>query len=132
MAGSIGMGVTLRGIIFPESGITVNLASGITRTHVGRAVSWDSSGPNKVKLAGDGDTVLGSLFQVEDRKQEGVLVGTVRLDGGFFFPIKAGATVTVGQSVVGAGSGEVKAAGANVPRNQVVEIVGSNAVVFMH
>lgn len=108
------------------------LAAGITAADVGKAVEIDTSGEQKVKLATDGATIIGRLEVVEDRKQEGILVGTVSLKGFNYFPIKSGLTgvaaVGIGDTVVGAGAGEVKGANdgsvvTNDPRNNFVKIL---------
>ncbi len=122
--------VTLRGFHWEDSSLTWNLATGITQAHIGRAVSIDATGPNKVKLAGDGDHIFGRLATVENRSVEGSLVGAVELQFANTLPIKAASGVAVGDTVVGAGGGEVKpAAEANHALNVVVEIIGTNAVV---
>lgn len=86
---------------------TLYLKSGITKDDVGKPVKLDTAN-NTVALAGDGDIILGVLETFEDRKVEGVLTGAVSLRGGFRFTYKTGDAVAVGDSVVGAGSGEVK------------------------
>lgn len=109
----IGFGVTLRGYVFPTWNLTFNLKAGITTSDIGKAVALDSSAANTVKLAGDGDVVIGRLESVENRLQAGILVGAVALKFSDRLPVKAGLAgaevVAVGSSVVGAGSGEVKA-----------------------
>ncbi|RUU74947.1 hypothetical protein [Mesorhizobium sp. M7A.F.Ca.MR.362.00.0.0] len=122
--------VTLRGFHWEVSSLTFNLATGITTNDVGKAVSVDTSGANKVKLSGDGDTIIGRLASVEDRSVEGTLIGAVELQFANLLPIKAAAVVAIGDTVVGAGAGEVKAAGAaDHSKNFVAEIIGTNAVV---
>lgn len=125
---TIGVGVSLRGIEHEEFHYPFLLASGITASDAGKAVALDTTAANTVKLAGDGDQVLGKLVTVENRVTEGVLVGTVALKGGFKFT-KSG-TVLVGASVVGAGGGAVKTATANYAANMVVE-VGTDYVVVV-
>lgn len=109
----IGWGVTFRGYAFPEWNFTATLASGITTSDIGKAVSIDTGGSNKVKLAADGDVIIGRLESVENRTQQGILVGAISLKFADRLPVKSGLTgaeaVVVGSSVVGAGSGEVKA-----------------------
>ncbi len=108
------------------------LATGITAADVGKAVELDSTGEQKVKLATDGAVIIGRLEVVEDRKQEGILVGTVSLKGFNYFPIKAALTgvsaVRIADTVIGAGAGEVKAANdgtarTNDPRDNFVKIL---------
>lgn len=134
--------VTLRGFHWEDSSLTFNLATGITAADIGKAVSIDAGAANKVKLAGDGDIIIGRLASVESRSVEGTLIGAVELQFANTLPIKSGLAdgevVVVGSTVVGAGSGQVKAlttgsgptvAAPNHSINFVVEIIGTNAVV---
>ena len=82
-----------------------------------------------MKVAGDGDVIVGKLATYENRTIEGIKVGAVALKGGFKFA-KSGA-VTVGQSVQGAPGGAVKAlTPANYALNMVVES-GTDYVVVV-
>lgn len=99
--------VNLNAIHFPEWHIPFNLASGIVAADVGKAVALDTSVANTVKLAGDGDAVFGRLEIVENRVQEGMLIGTVALK--FIAKLPKSGTVNVGDHLQGAGSGAVKA-----------------------
>jgi len=120
--------VSLRGFHFEDFMLTFTLAAGITAADAGKAVAL--SGANTVKLAGDGETIIGRLETVEDRKVEGQLVGAVALKFANLLPIKAGQVVAVGDTVVGAGGGEVKkAAAADHNANFVTEVIGTQAVV---
>lgn len=124
--------VTLRGFHWEYSSLTFNLAAGIVAADVGKAVSLDTTAPNRVKLAADGDAIVGRLSTVENRVVEGINVGAVELQFANVLPIAASAVagLVVGDTVVGAGNGEVKKAPANNPRNNfVAEIIGTNAVV---
>lgn len=121
--------VSLRGFHFEDASLTVNLQAGITDADVGKAVSMTTTA-NTFKLAADGDTIVGRLASVEDRTVEGQLVGAVEFQFANYLPIKAGQTVAVGDTVIGAGGGEVKkATTADHNKNFVAEVVGSNAVV---
>lgn len=121
--------VSLRGFHFEDASLTVKLQAGITQNDVGKAVSMTTVA-NTFKLSGDGDVILGRLVSVEDRTVEGQLVGAVEFQFANYLPIKAGQTVNPGDTVVGAGGGEVKAAAAaDHSQNFVAEVVGSNAVV---
>lgn len=126
----VGMGVTLLGVDFPEWGITTYLNTATTKDHLGVAMAVDTSAPNTMKPAADGDLLRGILYTFEDRKQEGVKVGTIRMKGGFKLPIATGQTVTVGQSVVGAGDGKVKPSATPLPGNFVAEVEPGFATVF--
>jgi len=65
---------------------------------------------NTVVLAADGDPILGGVKIVETRTQEGVNLATVQINGGMRFKYKTGDAVAVGDSIIGAGNGEVKEA----------------------
>lgn len=122
--------VSLRGFHFEDSILTVTLASGITAADIGKALTQDLSAPSKFKLAGDGDEIFARLDVVEDRKVEAQLVGAAAFRFANLLPIKAGSGVAVGDTVVGAGNGEVKpGAEKNHRINFVAEIIGTNAVV---
>jgi len=129
--------VTLRGFHWEASSLTFNLSSAVTIAHIGKAMSLDSSAANTVKPAGDGDIIIGRLASFEDRSVEGTKVGAVELQFANTLPIKDGETVAVGDTVIGAGAGEVKrrentagdAAEPNHAMNFVAEIIGTNAVV---
>lgn len=101
--------ITLRGYEFENWQFSFNLASGITAADIGKAVALDPSAPNQVKLAGDGDRIFGRLMIVEDRNQQNMLIGTVAVKFAQALPVLDGATVNVGDELVGAGGGEVKA-----------------------
>ena len=125
---TIGAGVSLRGMEHEEFHYPFNLAAGITAADVGKPVALSTTAANAVKIAGDGETVIGKLVVVENRAIEGVLVGTVALNGGFKFSTTG--VVAVGDSVQGAGSGNVKAlAAANYALNMVVEVGTGYAIV---
>lgn len=126
--------VTLRGFHWEDSSLTFNLDAAIVPADVGKAVSIDTSGPNKVKLAGDGDAIVGRLSTVEIRTVEGINVGAVELQFANTLPLGAGASVglAVGDTVQGAGAGAVKKAAANNPRqNFIAEIIGTTDVVVV-
>ena len=112
MAG-IGNAPSMRGYHFEDYQFSATLTAGMTTADVGKAVALSTGAANKVKLAGDGDYIIGRLETVEDRTQEGVLIGTVAWHFSDRLPVKSGLTgaeaVVIGSTVVGAGSGEVKA-----------------------
>lgn len=127
----IGAGVSLRGIYFEAFQLPFNLASGITKADEGKAVALDSTAANTVKLAGADEAIIGRLEVVEDRNIEGVLVGTVAVKFADRLPKASGATINVGDTVVGNGAGEVKAAAAADPTaNQVVQVETDHVVVL--
>lgn len=118
-----GGGISFVGIPHSEFRRTAYLAAGITSADVGKPVTLDTSANNTFKLAGDGDVVYGNLKVVENRVQEGILVGTIEFKGGFQWT-KSG-VIAVGDGVVGAGAGAVKA-GTNA--RCYVQAVGSTTV----
>lgn len=111
--------VKLSKFTFEAFQLTVNLASGITSADIGKAVTQDTSADNQVKLAGDGDPILGVLYTVENRLNEGTNVGTVEFKFAAKVPIKSGLTgasvVARGKRLCGAGGGEVRALDAGTP-----------------
>ena len=124
--------VTLRGFHWEVSSLTFNLATGIVAADIGKAVSVDATGPNKVKLAADGDIIVGRLASVESRSVEGTRIGAVELQFANVLPMTAtvGDRPAVGDTVIGSGAGLVKKAAANNARqNFVAEIIGTDAVV---
>lgn len=115
MSNVIGNGVSFRGHYHDEFQYTWMLAAGITAADQGKAVTPDASAANTVKLAGDGDRIVGRLEVVEIRVQEGVNLGTVSHMGGLDFPLKAGeAALANGDMIVGGGAGTVRKAGSGV------------------
>lgn len=99
-------GISFVGIPHSEFRRTVYLAAGIVAADVGKPVTLDTTANNTFKLAGADDVVYGNLKVVENRVQEGILVGTVEFKGGFTWT-KSG-VVARGDGVVGAGAGAVK------------------------
>lgn len=114
-------------------------ATGIDATSVGKVVSFDTPA-STVKLAADGDVICGRLETFEDRTVLGVKVGAVARKFKDLLPIKSGLTsfnaVAVGDTVCGAGAGEVKAlnnGSAKTPNpalNTVVELVTIGGVAY--
>lgn len=108
MAGLIGQGVTLNGYYDEESVHTFIITGTVTANDVGKAVTLDTTQANSVKLAGDGDPIFGKMMQFEDRSVEGIKVAAVCRRFSAPLPIKTGATVNIGDTLVGGGSGTVK------------------------
>lgn len=129
-------GVRLDGYDDKDSQFTFLLHSTIVAADIGKAVSQDGTSPNQVKLAADGDLIVGWLSTVEPRTIDGLLVGVVNCLGVDLMPICAGLTstavVVVGSSVIGSTTaGSIKATGATKLAGYpyVVEVRGTNAVV---
>lgn len=132
--------VDLRGIHFEDRMLTLVLNSAIVKADEGKPVTIDSAN-NRVKIAGDGDSILGKLEVVEVRAVEGISIGTISLNYVAEWPIKSGDPLAVGDVAVGSTvSGEVKQGsiittttvafpikpyGANI----VVSVAGGKAVV---
>ena len=111
---TIGAGVTLLGYPQDMWQFTFTLANGIVAADIGKAVSFDGTNPNQVRLAAANDPIDGVLLSVENRVQEGILVGTVALKGNYLLTTD-GTTVNVGDQVQGgATAGTVKAMAATL------------------
>ncbi|SKB62391.1 hypothetical protein [Sphingopyxis flava] len=97
---------------FEDFVFTYALAAGTTAADVGKAVELDTSAAGKVKLATDDAAVFGRLETFEDRGN-GLLVGAVSRKFRTKLPVKDGLAGNevpgLGDTVVGAGAGEVKA-----------------------
>ena len=81
------------------------LATAIVKADEGKPVTIDTAANNRVKIAGDGDNILGYLEVVENRVVEGIKVGTIALNYVAQWPIKAADALAVGDVAVGAGCG---------------------------
>lgn len=110
MPGIMTAGVSLRSIPNEEFHYTFLLASGITEASIGLAVSLDTGAANTVKLAGNGEVVIGRLETYEDRTVEGIKVGTVSMKGALVLPWSGtlSPAFVVGSRIVGAGSGFIR------------------------
>jgi len=106
--GAIGA-VSMAGL-FDENWLWTFLISGtVVKTDEGKAVALDTAVANTVKLAGDGDEVIGRLEVFEDRVSEGIKVATVALKGGVKLPYLTGQTMVLGGGVQGSSTaGKVK------------------------
>lgn len=110
MPQTIGAGVTLRGINDTKYNHTMNISGAVTRADEGKALSQDIAADATVKLAADGDAIVGAMMVFENRVTEGIQVATVSRSGYFPFTY-SGAAPTRGHGVVGAGAGLVKGTG---------------------
>lgn len=120
--------VTLKGFHQEYFHLTMNLSGLDAETNsanvVGKAVTVDATRPNTAKLAGDGDTIIGRVASFENRKNEGTVVGAIEFRFSHVLPVASAAyaALKVGDTVVGAGGGEVKAAAtADLTKNFVAE-----------
>lgn len=119
--------VSLSGYYFEDSIFTFNVSGGVTNADVGKAVTLDTTAANTVKLAGADEEVMGRLERVEERETGTVASVSLRFCGEL--PVATGETVNVGDAVIGAGSGEVKAAVSADRRQKVVEVLTDAVVV---
>jgi hypothetical protein len=125
-------GVTLKGLTFPDFIITFNLTDTVTNVDdvIGLAVTQDTSAANSVKLATDGAEILGRILVCEDRtSQGGGIVVSVETKGGMAIPYST--APSIGNTVVGAGSGKVKAGEGTGPVVYEVDTVNEQAIVFV-
>src|SRR5687768_18507669 len=82
MAGLIGNGVTLQGLVPQDFLATWNISGTVDlSTDIGKAVSIDATAANTAKLCADDAVILGILASYEDRKQEGIKIGAVTHKG---------------------------------------------------
>lgn len=106
----IGEGISHRGFVHEDFNIPFNITGSVDKDNIGDPVTIDTANARAVKIAGDGDPIIGVLMSYEDRTVEGVKVGTVAMKGGFRMTAESGHGVTVGDTVVGsATAGQVKA-----------------------
>lgn len=135
---TIGQSISLAGMYFEDFQMPFNLKAGIVRADVGKAVALDTAAANTVKLAGDGDVIVGRLETVEDRNVEGTLVGTVAFR--FVAKIPYATLVAVGDTAVGSTTaGSVKprrnagdtANEADYSQNMVVEVDTTNSMAVV-
>lgn len=124
----IGQGVTLRGFHNEAYKFTFNLAAGITAADRGKLVSLDTSAANTVKLAVDGERILGVLDTVEIRVVEGLRVGTVGMKDSVAVPTTG--VVAVGDSISGSATPGVAKKAAAPNSTIVVEVLTGEAVVM--
>lgn len=117
------LGIKHQGIRTESASATFRLNATITGPeHVGKPVSVDPAQDFLVGLAADGAEVIGYLESYEDRVTEGEKVGAVNWHICTVFSY-TGVAPTRGGSIVGAGAGNVKAAGAGEGKNTLVTAV---------
>lgn len=124
---------TMEGLTYPDFNHTYKLTDNVTDMAAleGLAVEQDTSAANAVKLATADGEVVGFIQSAENgiNQGEGITV-TVATKGGH--KVKTSAELSVGDYVVGAGNGAVKAAGNGVVTDIKVWEVrsASEAVVY--
>lgn len=113
------LNLTLKNIHVEDFAFAFYLNSAITSADIGKAVTQDTSAAMTMKLAGDGDVILGMLDTFEDRGD--FKTGAVQLKGGFALPY-TGTAPDIGDGVVGSAAtagavvGTAAAATAGQPR----------------
>lgn len=120
------------GFPLDDDTFTYNISGAVTQDDVGKAVSIDTAAASTMKLAADGAQIVGRLSTYEDRSQQGAgKTGSVQRRFKEKLKAVAGHTIVVGDSVVGAGGGLVKDAGAGVSnRTLCVEVLADDYVVI--
>jgi hypothetical protein len=124
-------GITLKGITFPDFNLGFNLTDTVADVDavIGLAVTQDTSAANSVKLATDGAEILGRILTCEDRtSQGGGVVVTVETKGGLAIPYTS--APAIGDTVVGAGNGKVKAGEGNGPVVYEIDTTNGQAIVL--
>jgi hypothetical protein len=128
----IGSGISLSGMQHEDFHYPFNLAASVVSTDVGSPVALDATSATTVKIAGDGDAIIGKLVYFEERSVEGIKTGTVTLRGGWTFPVFEGDAIAIGDTAVGGGKkGTVKKAGTtDHAANIVVDVSGGYATII--
>lgn len=130
MPAVIGSGVTLRGFEDEKYTFTWNISGTTVAADVNKAVSQDITADETAKLCADGEVILGQLRSFENRVQEGIQVGAVKMKGTMLFTYTGTAPVK-GNSVVGSATpGVVKAAAASA-YNKVLAVYTGNSTVLV-
>ena len=103
----------------------------ITNADVGKAATLVTGGADvTVKLAGDGDIVLGQIETVEIETTGEIIVNVLIL-GGYRLRCATDAVIAVGDTVVGAAAGLVKSGGASTDLRFVVTEASTIAEGFV-
>ena len=121
---------TTTGIPVNETRHTFN-GTDITSADVGKAATLVTGGADvTVKLAGDGDPILGQIETVEIETTGEIIVNVLIL-GGYRLRCATDAVIEVGATVVGAGDGLVKAGAASTDLRFVVTEASTIAEGFV-
>lgn len=130
MTGSLASGgVSVVGIGINILVPTFNLAAAVAEADIGTPVSSDFvTAAMQVKKGADNDLIFGILMSYESDVQTTLKRGAVAMAGGFRLTYKTSDAVANGDSVVCAGSGEVKTT-ATANRTTVVSKDSTNRTV---
>ena len=136
MAGLIGSGVSLQGLVPQDFLATWNISGTIDKsTDLGKAVSLDTTAANTAKLCASGEVIVGILASYENRVTEGIKVGAVAHKGFFKVPYVNGASALVpviGHSVKGsATAGSVMPVASYDGPNVVVDVNTTDGYVML-
>lgn len=134
MSQVIGNGIRHAGIHQEDAHFPWNLAAAVTEADKHKPMAIDTGANHTLKVAGDGERIIGPLRTFEDRIAEGIKVGTVEHHGGFKFEYDG--ALAVGDSIVGSAvDGKVKKAAAARADNVVTAVdtlgAGTCEVVFL-
>ena len=110
--------------------VTFTLPNTVVDADVGRPIALDTAGPNRAKIAGNDEIIIGRLETVEKRSASQT-VGGVSLSGIMRLPLGAAQVVNIGQSVIGHASGVKAATTPNLADNYVIEVIGTTHVVVV-
>lgn len=95
----------------------------------GKAVAWDNTAANSVKLAGDNDVIVGRVRTAENRTVLGIKTAAIARKFKEKLPAATGHGIVVGDYVVGAGNGLVKKLASGTNNSRVVEVFDDSVVV---
>lgn len=98
MAANIGT-VSLDGLFDEDEMYTFLVSGTVLSTDVGKAVTLDTTAANTVKLAGDGEKIIGRLESYENRKTEANATGTVAIGGGLRFKVNPDVVASPGDEI---------------------------------
>jgi hypothetical protein len=124
--------VDLAGTHFSDFHLTMNISgSGLTYASVvGKPLALDTTAANTVKIAGNGDRIVGYARTFEDRINEGTKLVTVETKFIMNFPVTAADALAVGDTAVGGtNAGEVKKGTAAPNDNIVLKVASGIATV---
>lgn len=112
------------------TGLPSDATDAVVAATAGKAVSFDTAADNAVKLAADGDEIVGRIYVAENRAAiGGGKVASVARKFKEKLPAAVGHGITRGQRIVGAGNGLVKAAASGNATGPIVIEVGTDYVV---
>lgn len=122
---------------FPFGAFTFTYAmSGVAQTDeaagalAGKAVALDTTAPGTMKLAGDGDPIVGRVYVGENRAVESLVTASIARKFKERLPADNGHGIVVGDRIVGAGDGKVKGAADNTDHTMPLVIATGDDYVI--